>query len=256
VYDVTRVIDDLGDAAPGDRSALLAAFRTDLNTVWRNEIPRTPVLTRLAATVRDCGLSQQPFVDLVEANLRDQTTVVYPTYDDLLASCALSANPVGRVVLEVFGVSTPERVILSDHICTALQIVEHCQDVAEDRRAGRIYLPLQDLERFDVPRTDLDAAQASPRLRALIEFEVERALALLDSGRPLLRQLHGWARLAVAGYVAGGRAAAAALRRSGWAVLPVHPPVRRLDVIRELATALARAARPSRPGRIARGEAH
>jgi len=236
VYDVTRVIDDLGDVAPGDRTALLTAFRADLDTIWAGGEPRAPVLRRLAGTVRACGLSRQPFADLVEANLRDQTTSTYPTYADLLDYCALSANPVGRTVLEVFGVSTPERVTLADRVCTALQIIEHCQDVGEDRRAGRVYLPLEDLDRFGVSLVDLDADTTGEPLRRLVAFEAERAEDLLASGLPLLGELRGWARLAVTGYVAGGRAAVAALRRADWQVLPEHPPVRKRDVLRELVT--------------------
>jgi squalene synthase HpnC len=234
VYDVTRVIDDLGDEAPGDRTALLTAFRADLGAIWAGGEPQAPVLRRLAGTVRACDLSRQPFDDLVEANLRDQTTSTYATYDDLLDYCALSANPVGLLVLEVFGVRSPARVALSDRICTALQVIEHSQDVGEDRRAGRVYLPLEDLDRFGVALTDLDAATTSERLGRLVAFEAERAEELLASGLPLLGELRGWARLAVAGYVAGGRAAVTALRRADWAVLPAHPPVRRRDVLREL----------------------
>jgi squalene synthase HpnC len=240
IYDVTRVIDDLGDEAPGDRTALLTAFRADLSTIWDGGEPEAPVLRRLAGTVRARGLSREPFDDLVEANLRDQTTTAYDTYADLLDYCALSANPVGRMVLEVFGVSTPARVALSDRICTALQVIEHCQDVGEDRRAGRVYLPREDLDRFGVSPADLDAPTTGEPLRRLVAFEAERAEALLASGRPLLAELRGWARLAVTGYVAGGRAAVAALRRADWAVLPAPPPVRRRDVLRELVALTAR----------------
>jgi squalene synthase HpnC len=241
VYDVTRVIDDLGDAASGDRSAQLVAFRTDLDTIWQGGQPRAPVLRRLAGSVHSCGLSRQPFADLIEANLLDQTTAVYPTYDDLLAYCELSANPVGRMVLEVFGARTPERVALSDRVCTALQIIEHCQDAGEDYRSGRIYLPLSDLDRFGVARADLGAATTSPTLRRLIAFEAERAESMLASGAPLVAMLNGWARLAVAGYVAGGQAAVAALRRAGWSVLPSHPRARRSDLGRALAAICIRA---------------
>lgn len=240
VYDVARVIDDLGDEAPGDRTLLLTDFRADLDTIWAGAEPRAAVLRRLAVTVRACGLSRQPFADLVEANLRDQSTVDYPTYADLRAYCELSANPVGRVVLEVFGVSTPGRIELSDRICTALQIIEHCQDVAEDRRAGRIYLPLEDLDRFGVARTDLDAATAGAGVRRLVAFEADRAVALLNSGLPLLAELRGWARLAVAAYAAGGLAAVSALRREDWDILSSNPHVRRLDVVRKLAAIMTR----------------
>jgi squalene synthase HpnC len=234
IYDVARVIDDLGDEAPGDRVELLTAFRSDLDVIWQGGQPDLPVLRQLATSVRARGLSRQPFVDLIEANLQDQTVVDYPTYGDLLAYCELSANPVGRMVLEVFGASTPERIALSDQICTGLQIIEHCQDVAEDRRAGRIYLPLEDMERFGVDRTDLDEAETSPELRALVAFEAQRAMALLASGGPLVGQLRGWARLAVSGYVAGGHAAFTSLKRTKWDVMAHCPKIRRRDVMRQL----------------------
>jgi squalene synthase HpnC len=243
VYDVARVIDDLGDEAPGDRTELLHAFRNDLDAIWTiGREPTRPVLRRLAETVRAKKLSRRPFDDLVEANLVDQEVMTYPTYADLVEYCELSANPIGRIVLEVFDVSTPERIELSDRVCTALQIIEHCQDVAEDRRAGRIYLPLEDLNRFGVVPNDLDADQASEDVRRLIAFEANRARALLNSGTRLLGQLHGWARLAVTGYVAGGGAALLALRRAKWDVLSGSPKARKVDVIRQLAV-LARGRR-------------
>jgi squalene synthase HpnC len=236
VYDVARVIDDLGDQAPGDRTALLRDFRADLAKIWAPERrePDAPVLRRLAVSVRAKHLSHKPFDDLIEANLVDQEVETYPTYEDLVEYCELSANPVGRIVLEVFEASTPERAELSDRICTALQIIEHCQDVAEDRRAGRIYLPLEDLTRFGVTVTDLDGPTASAAVRRLVAFEAERAAALLNSGAPLPGQLHGWARLAVRGYVAGGGAALLALRRADWDVLSGTPHARKIDVVRQL----------------------
>jgi squalene synthase HpnC len=231
VYDVARVIDDLGDEAPGDRTAALREFRSELEGIWHGVTPQRPVLRHLAESVAARELTAQPFLDLVEANLVDQRTTTYATFDDLLGYCALSANPVGRIVLEVFDASTPERVAWSDQACTALQIIEHCQDVGEDHRAGRIYLPLEDLEHFGVRPDDLSRRSAIPALRDLIRFEAERASRQLDAGVPLVRDLRGWARLAVSGYVAGGRAAVAALRRGGWSVLPKHPAVRKRDLL-------------------------
>jgi squalene synthase HpnC len=236
LYEVARVIDDLGDTgAPEQRTAALVAFRRDLATIWAGGAPRAAVLISLAESVAACDLPEQPFVDLIVANLRDQTSTTYATYEQLLDYCTLSANPVGRLVLDVFRASTPGRIALSDKVCTALQIIEHCQDVAEDHRAGRRYLPKTDVDRFGVGPADLEAATASLALRRLIRFEVERADALLTEGTALLRELRGWARLAVAGYIAGGRAAVVALRRADWNVLPTHPRRRRRDVVRALA---------------------
>ena len=146
---------------------------------------------------------RQPFADLIQANRQDQVVTRYATAADLFGYCELSANPVGRIVLHVFGAFTPERAVASDRVCTALQLAEHWQDVAEDLRAGRVYLPAQDMERFGCTEADLAAATAAPQVRALMAFEVQRARRLLDEGAPLVGNLHGAARVAVAGYVAG-----------------------------------------------------
>ncbi len=234
IYDVVRVIDDLGDEADGDRTAQLKAFADDMALVWAGGTPRAGVLRRLVPTVRATGLPRELFDRMVSANLRDQRVSEYQTYPDLLGYCALSANPVGRMVLGVFGVTDARAGELSDRVCTALQLVEHWQDVAEDRGKGRVYLPREDLARYGVASSDLDAPVAPPALRRLMAFETERAAALLDSGVPLVGMLRGWARLAVAGYVAGGRAAVDALRRAGGEVLSATPRTRKRDVLRHL----------------------
>lgn len=238
VYDVARVIDDLGDEAGGDRTALLQAFRSDLATVWTTGAPEADVLRALVPTVRRRGLEREPFDRLVRANLLDQRVIRYPTFSDLLGYCELSAEPVGRIVLGVFGVRDPELERLSDRVCTALQLIEHWQDVAEDRRAGRVYLPQEDLAAHGVSEAELDAPAASPAVRGLMAFEIDRAAELLDSGAPLVGRLSGWARLAVAGYVAGGRAALDGLRRTGGDVLAVQARTRRRDVVRHAARLL------------------
>jgi squalene synthase HpnC len=234
VYDVVRTVDDLGDEAAGDRTALLKEFRADQAAIWTGGAPRHPVLRRLAPTVRACGLAHEPFDRIVQANLVDQRVASYATYEELRDYCRLSADPVGRIVLGVFDAETPETVELSDRVCTALQMVEHWQDVAEDRRRGRVYLPREDLDRFGVAEADLDLPAATAPVRRLVLFETERAAELLESGAPLVRLLRGWARVAVAGYVAGGRGAVAALRRCGGDVLAASPRTRRRDVVREV----------------------
>lgn len=228
VYGYARMVDELGDSYPGDRVAVLERVRGEVAAVWAGRPAVDPVLRRLADTVAECGLSRQPFVDLIEANLLDQRASGYGTFDDLLGYCRLSANPVGRIVLELFGRSSPALVGLSDDVCTALQLLEHWQDVGEDRRAGRVYLPAHDMAAYGVTPADLDAPTASPALRELVLVETERAAALLASGGRLVGLLHGWARVSVAGFVAGGEATAAALRRSGGDVLGTAARPRRV----------------------------
>jgi len=191
-------------------------------------------------TVRECGVPAQPLLDLIEANRQDQRITRYPTYPGLERYCELSANPVGQIVLYIFGVATPERIALSDNICTALQLAEHWQDVAEDLGNGRIYLPGEDLERFGCTEADLAAPAVNEAVRQLMIFETDRASRLLDQGAPLVGTLRGAARLAVAGYLAGGRAALAAIRRQHYDVLAGTPRGRKPRLAAELVKAYLR----------------
>lgn len=242
VYGYARMVDELGDSFAGDRVAALTELRGRVEQIWSPSPvePQGPILTRLAATVHDCDLPARPFLDLIEANLVDQRVHRYATVEDLAGYCRLSADPVGRIVLGLFAASTPEREALSDRVCTALQLLEHLQDVAEDRRAGRVYLPQQLLVEYAVPETDLDAASATAGLRRLVLAETDRAEALLRSGSALVGQLRGWARLAVAGFVAGGLAAADGLRRTHGDVLAQQAETRKADVVRHALPLLVR----------------
>jgi squalene synthase HpnC len=211
IYGFARLVDDAGDLAAGDRDALLDWIEADLE---RGEHP-------LIAGVR--GLPRAPLLRLVDANRQDQRVSRYPTFDDLVAYCDLSANPVGELVLHVFEAATPERVAWSDRICTALQLAEHWQDVGEDFRMGRVYIPQEDLERFGVTEEELAAGAPSEAFARLLAFEVERARSVLREGLPLVRSLRGRARLAVAAFAGGGLAALDAVERSGYDVLGRAP---------------------------------
>lgn len=224
VYAFARHVDELGeDRAYGERR--LTDIADDLGRLAVGEPPVQPVVAAVMPTVVARHVPVEPLLALVEANRRDLRVARYETFDDLREYCRLSADPVGEIVLHVFGAVTPARLELSGRICTGLQLVEHWQDVAEDHRAGRVYLPQDDMRRFGVPESDLAAPTASDRLRALLAFENDRARAWLDAGAPLVSGLHGWARLAVSAYLAGGRAATQALRASGHDPLagPVKP---------------------------------
>jgi squalene synthase HpnC len=240
IYGYARLVDQIGDAVAGDRVAALDAFEADLGRIFDGGIPLHPLLHCLAPTVHELDLPRGPFDRLIEANRRDQEVSSYRSFDELVAYCDLSANPVGELVLHVFGAATPDRIALSDKVCTALQLAEHWQDVAEDRAAGRVYLPAEDLDRFGVAPTDLDEPTAGPNAQALMAFEVDRARRLLDDGAPLVGRLGGRARIAVAGYVGGGRAALDSIRAVGYDVLSGSPTAGRLARARSTLLTYAR----------------
>jgi squalene synthase HpnC len=235
IYRFARLTDQIGDAASGDRLELLDELQLQLDRAIGGG-PAHPILEILAPSIRELALPLEPFHRLIEANRLDQRKHRYATYPELVGYCELSANPVGELVLHVFGVATPERVRQSDAVCTALQLVEHWQDVAEDFAAGRIYLPGEDLEKFGCLEDDLAATTANRALRELLRFESERAHSLLDQGLPLVGSLRGRARLAVCGFVAGGRAALDAIARVSYDTLGGAPGPLRRDFARRFAT--------------------
>jgi squalene synthase HpnC len=230
VYGFARLVDELGDSAPGDRVAALDWLERQLDRAFSGD-PEHPLMVPLATTIADCELSRPPFERLLEANRNDQRTSHYDRFDDLLAYCNLSANPVGELVLEIFGVANEERIEQSNAVCTALQLIEHWQDIQEDLMRGRVYVPLEDLARFGCTLEDLEAPRVGEALRGVLAFEAARTAALLEAGRPLMRGLRGWPRLAIAGFVGGGRAALSALARADYEVLALSPrPSRRRKI--------------------------
>ncbi|MFF5503922.1 squalene synthase HpnC [Streptomyces roseolus] len=253
VYGYARLVDDIGDGdlAPGAAAPfglgpdagplpLLDALEEDLDRVF-DGTPRHPLLRALQPTVRRRGLTPGPFLGLLQANRQDQLVSRYETYDDLLAYCELSANPVGRLVLGITGTATPERIRRSDEICTALQIVEHLQDVAEDLGRDRIYLPAEDLKRFHVTEEELARPSAGSAVRSLVAFQAERARALLHAGAPLVGSVHGRLRLLLAGFTAGGLAALDAIAAAGFDVLAGPPKPTKPSLARQVGAVLLRA---------------
>ena len=234
IYGYARLVDNLGDEYPGDRRAALDWVENQLDSLFAGA-PRHEAFVQLAPTVQRFGLARDPFDRLLAANRLDQHKSRYEDFDELLGYCELSANPVGHLVLAVFEASTPERVAASDDVCSGLQVLEHLQDLAEDAARGRVYLPADDMERFGVTADDLRAPAASANLRGLVSYEASRARAMLDRGGPLVASLRGSARLAVAGFVAGGLANLDALGAAGFDVLGRTPKAGRARVLGRLA---------------------
>jgi len=210
-YAFARFVDDVGDEAPGDRLALLDVIDADVRALPSGTAV-LPVVQALRPLVEDSGTPLSPFLDLIEANRIDQRVSSYSSLADLLHYCDYSAAPVGRIVLHIAEAATEQNVADSDAVCNALQVLEHCQDVGEDARAGRVYIPGVQLD-------DALASTTGPTVRVAVATHVALARGMLHPGRALVRRLHGWPRLAIAGFVGGGLATAVALRRADYDVL-------------------------------------
>jgi squalene synthase HpnC len=248
LYGFARLVDDIGDeplpGMPPDateetitstRLVLLDALQRDVAKIYGSGEPELDAIRALKLTVAECGIPRKPLDDLIQANRQDQLVSRYETYGELRKYCELSANPVGEVVLYIMSAATPERIRASDSICTALQLIEHTQDVAEDLANGRVYLPREDMERFGVTERALAEPRAADNVRQLIKFEADRAERLLDEGAPLIGTLRGAARIAVAGYLAGGRAALKAIADNDFDVLKSTPKPGKADTLAAMA---------------------
>jgi squalene synthase HpnC len=194
IYAFARSADDLadeGDAQPEQRLAALRAYEAALQDIEQGKTSQQPMFARLAQAIHAHQLPMQPLHDLLSAFQQDVVVSRYATYAELLDYCARSANPVGLLMLSLYGEASEENLRDSDAICTALQLINFLQDVAIDIAKERIYIPLEDLTRFAVSPAALGHLDARPRWRAMMKFEVDRARALMQSGAPLALRLRG-----------------------------------------------------------------
>jgi squalene synthase HpnC len=221
VYAYCRISDDLGDEVgdPQQSLALLDAWEAELNATYLSPVPqrlkpesflnsagtpegvplqsagepaqdtagpRHPVFIALRETIREFDIPRAPFANLLTAFRQDQTITRFPTFEDVLAYCKNSANPVGHLVLYLCGYRDAGRQQLSDYTCTALQLANFWQDVAVDYGKGRIYLPLDSMAKFGVSESDIAERRATPQFLEMMKFEVARARDWFRMGLPLV----------------------------------------------------------------------
>jgi len=226
IYAFARSADDLadeGDAAPAERLAALNAYSAALDSIARGETQSDPLFARLAGVITQYGLPLQPFHDLLSAFKQDVGTTSYADFPLLLDYCRRSANPVGRLMLALYGAADARNLADADAICSSLQLINFLQDVAIDREKDRIYLPLDDMARFGVTAAQLDAGRVDAAFRALMEFEIGRARAMMLQGAPLARRLPGRIGWELRFVVQGGLRILARIERAGCDVFGQRP---------------------------------
>jgi squalene synthase HpnC len=232
IYAFARSADDIadeGDATPAQRLAALEEYERALDAIGHGEPAGDPILTRLATMIDAHALPLQPFRDLLSAFKQDVAVKRYPDFARLLDYCRRSANPVGKLMLSLYGAADAANVRDSDAICSALQLINFLQDVAIDREKGRIYLPAEDLARFGIDPARLAEWQADDKWRPLMAFEVERARALLRSGAPLALRLPGRIGWELRLVVQGGLRILEAIEQVGYDVFTRRPKLGALD---------------------------
>src|SRR5215469_14691673 len=238
VYAYCRISDDLGDETgnPAASLQLLDQWEAELNACYSGG-PRHPVFVALSGTVREFDIPKHEFVDLLTAFRQDQTVTRYKTFADLVGYCKNSANPVGHLVLYLCGYRDPERQQLSDYTCTALQLANFWQDVTRDYDLGRIYLPLEDLRRFDVTEAQIAERNNSREFCQMMKFEVERTREWFGQGLPLIGKVDRDLAIDLDLFSRGGLEILSAIERQGYAVLGHRPAISKRRKLRLVARA-------------------
>ena len=226
VYAYCRISDDLGDEVGNTNAslALLDQWQRELDACYEGS-PKHPVFVALAETVRTFDIPKHEFSDLLTAFRQDQTITRFQTFDDVLAYCRYSANPVGHLVLYLCGYRDTERQQLSDFTCTALQLANFWQDVSVDYAKDRIYLPLEDMGRFGVTEDDIAQKRNSPAFCQMMKFEVERARDWFRQGLPLIGKVDRELAVDLGLFSRGGLEILSAIEKQNFAVLGNRPAI-------------------------------
>jgi phytoene synthase len=207
IYNFARAADDIadeGDLSNEERLQQLDDFRDELDHIAADETPLLPLFKRLDAEIREHSLPLQLFHELLDAFSQDVVKKRYADYDELMDYCRRSANPVGNLLLHLYEEATPVNIAYSDAICTSLQLINFWQDVAKDYAIGRIYLPQDDMARFDVSEEQIGKCVTNEPWRALMKFQLDRARTLMLQGAPLGSVLGGRIGLETRMIIAGG----------------------------------------------------
>lgn len=235
IYAFARTADDFadeGDLTAEERLNLLRSYQHELDAMAENRPTNHPVFLRLRPVIAHYQLPLTLFHDLLDAFMQDVTCNRYANYTALTDYCRRSANPVGRLLLHLFDAATTDHLASSDAICTALQLINHWQDVGIDSRKGpqgRIYLPLDEMARFNVGENDILRRLASADFSGLMRFQVDRARALMRQGAPLGDALPGRIGLEIRTIIAGGLRVLEKIEAVNYDVFNHRPQLQALD---------------------------
>jgi squalene synthase HpnC len=229
IYAFARSADDLadeGEATPDVRLAKLEEYRRELRRIASSAAPRTALFDDVARVVREHDLPLHAFHDLLDAFSQDVVKNRYASFDEVLDYCRRSANPVGRLLLQLFKRTHETALRQSDAICTSLQLINFWQDVALDWRKGRVYLPQDEMHSFGVHEAHLAEQRCDSAWRALMQFQCDRTSKLMLRGAPLGHSLAGRIGLEIRITVQGGLRILENLRRAGYDAFRMRPQLR------------------------------
>lgn len=232
IYSFARQADDFadeGDLTPDQRLALLDGFRQELDLIRANSTPKTDFFITLQTMITERQLPLEPFYDLLDAFSQDVVKARYENFGEVIDYCRRSANPVGRLLLHLYGQATPHNIGLSDAICSSLQIINFLQDVAIDYKKNRIYFPLDEMRKYKIDEQQIANAETTGTWGLFMEFNIYRARRLLQSGAPLGLVLKGRIGIEMRTIIAGGERILQKLHKSRGDMFNQRPVLKKTD---------------------------
>lgn len=247
IYSFARIADDFADEEYGEEHT--ERERLELIEQWHGMLieslsgrARHPVFVALAQTRSQFDLPATLFEDLLSAFAQDVTVRRYQTFEQLLDYCRRSANPIGRLVLLLFGHRDEQLHSWSDDICTGLQLANHWQDVEIDLEKDRVYIPEEDLSRYGLSVNELRRRRVASEFKQLMRFQVGRARELFARGKPLCTSVGGRLGLELRAVWLGGMRILERLEQNGYDVFTRRPVITPADKFRILVRAASKAA--------------
>lgn len=233
VYRFARVADDIvdeGNNPPDIKQKRLSQFRDNFKNSLNGNYQNT-FWELLHKTIEARNLNTQNFLNLLSAFEQDISKNEYKTFGELLAYCENSANPVGKIILELYGIKDDEVIMLSDKICTALQLTNFWQDVSVDMQKDRVYIPLEDFSKFKTEKSILFSEQNTGELRQIIKFEVDRTKKMFIEGAKIIEFLTGRLKWQIKWTINGGMKILGKMEKNNYDVLNYKPTLTKFDYI-------------------------
>jgi len=225
VYHFCRTVDDIGDMKKNIAAKKLEDLANDLDECFNKNCNSSDRLFPLMNTITKFDLSKRSFENLIKANDLDTKYNRYETYKDLINYCKLSANPVGEIVLKIFGYNSTDHINLSNKICTGLQIANFLQDIKRDSELGRIYIPIEDLKKFNVKESEIINQTSTNNFNRLIEFESRRCWDIFNDGIQLINLLKGYQKIPISLFISSGRKVLIKIHEINYDTLKVRPVI-------------------------------
>ena len=229
IYYFCRKVDDISDLKKDIALKELKKIENSLIDCFKGNCKESDEFFELMKTIFKFDLPIEDFQSLIKANYQDLEITRYDSFHDLLEYCKLSANPVGSLVLKIFGDFNETNLELSNNICTGLQLINFIQDIKRDSRLGRIYIPIDDLKKLKINENDILENKSTFAIRELIKMQCERSYEIINSGKLLVESLNGPKKIPISLFIQSGNLVLSKIKKINYETVLMRPRVNRIE---------------------------